>query len=162
MWAEMPASSKARKKAAPWAEINLAALSYNYNLVKRFAGNAKIFPVVKADGYGHGAEEVSKLFAGKHGAQALGVARVSEGVELRRAGIRAPVIILGGFHTDEAGEIIEYGLEPSVYGMNEARALSREACRKKRFVPVHIKINTGMNRLGVSYKDGDGFICGVM
>lgn len=142
-----------------WAGIDLTALSYNYNLAKNYSKNSIIIPMVKANAYGHGAFETAQWLIRKHGVKHLGVARVNEGAALRRQGIKnASIIILGGFASGEAADIVKYSLEPSVFNTSELKALESAAAKRGRRVGVHLKINTGMNRLGVRPHDAAAMI----
>ena len=115
--------------------------------------------IVKANAYGHGAVPIVKALA-KAGADWFGVACVSEGVELRNAGIRQPILILGGYWPGEENVLVEFGLSPAVTNCNQLPLLERaaeKARRKWRPFGFHLKINTGMNRLGIAPKDIDCF-----
>lgn len=132
-----------------WAEVNLNDLSYNVGEICRAAGpRAEVMAVVKANAYGHGAVEVSKT-ALASGATRLAVARSAEGMELRRAGIRAPILVLGYTPPGLIRDIAEYDLEQTVYGRDYALAVNQQAARMGAKIPVHIKIDTGMGRIGV-------------
>jgi alanine racemase len=143
---------------AAWAEINLKALAGNFLAAKKMSGNSDVIPVVKADAYGHGAAEVSSCLIDKFGVKNLGVARVNEGASLVNSGISAGIIILGGFFKGEIPEIIRYELEPSVFSIPELILLNNSAKAAKKTIKVHLKINTGMNRLGVMPQDVPDFV----
>ena len=142
------------KLARPtWIEIDLSRLSSNIGEIKRFLGpGVKLLAVVKADAYGHGAYEISKA-ALQNGASMLGVASLDEGLYLRSRGIESPILILG--YTDPAYNdlLIEHNLTPTILSLDSAYSLSREAEKRDRKVPVHVKLDTGMGRLGVSNID---------
>lgn len=141
-----------------WAEVDLNALSHNVGEICRAAGpRAEVMAVVKANAYGHGAVEVSKT-ALASGATRLAVARSAEGVELRRAGILAPILVLGYTPPGLIRDIVEYDLEQTVYGRDYALAVNQQAARLGVKIPVHIKIDTGMGRIGVV--SGTGFAAG--
>ncbi|MBI4826268.1 MAG: alanine racemase [Nitrospirae bacterium] len=127
------------------AEISLKNLSSNLELVREKTGDQNILAVVKADAYGHGAVEVSKHLL-KNKVTMLGVACASEGVELREAGIRAPIVVF--FDTKNIDAFVEYNLRPVVFDLSVAKKISLAAVRKKKLVPIHIKIDTGMGRVG--------------
>lgn len=131
-----------------WAEVDLGALSHNVREIKKLAGRAGVMAVVKANAYGHGAAEVSKA-ALSSGASRLGVARVSEGTELRKAGISAPILVLGYTPPGVLGNIVEYGLEQTVFERDYALMVSEQGVRSGVRIPVHIKVDTGMGRIGV-------------
>lgn len=132
-----------------WAEVDLSALSHNVTEICRVTGpGTELMAVVKANAYGHGAVEVSKA-ALASGASRLAVARTSEGVELRRAGIDVPILVLGFTPAGLIREVVEYGLEQTVYGPDYARMVDEQASVMGVKIPVHIKIDTGMGRIGV-------------
>ncbi|MBM2826070.1 MAG: alanine racemase [Dehalococcoidia bacterium] len=133
-----------------WAEIDLDAIAHNIKEIqRRVGGNREILAVVKANGYGHGAVQVAKE-ALRSGARRLGVACADEGVQLRQAGITAPVLVMGYTPEWEAVKLIANDLTPTVTTRKLALALAAASSQKGRVTPVHIKIDTGMNRLGVS------------
>ncbi len=139
------------------AIIDLSALAHNYQVAVQRAEGRKILAVVKARAYGHGAVEVSRVLLGL-GADMLGVALVEEGRELREAGITAPVLIMGAIFAEQAEAVAALGLTPVVFNLSVARALSAAAKKNKTTVPVHVKIDTGMGRIGVSPEDAPDFI----
>jgi len=130
----------------PVAEISLSALSHNFETVKTVVRNRPVIAVVKADAYGHGAIEVSKRLL-KEGAAYLAVAFTSEAAVLRNAGISSPIIVL--FGRDDIRDFFDLQLIPVIYSIDTARALSREANMRKTAIKVHVKIDTGMGRLGL-------------
>ena len=109
-------------------------------------------PAVKADGYGHGAVPVSRT-ALAAGADMLGVASVEEAIELRDAGIEAPILILGCSAPDSAAEIVEFDIAATVCDLASAHALAGEAARRRKKARVHIKVDTGMGRIGVPVEE---------
>jgi alanine racemase len=113
--------------------------------------------VVKADGYGHGASEVAQA-ALAAGADRLGVATVDEGVRLRKAGITAPVQLLSEPPISAAALLVRYGLRPALYSAGFAAALSAAGVTAGSAVPYHLKVNTGMNRIGVEWADAAAFV----
>ena len=119
----------------------------NLNAVKDRIGQTRICVPVKADAYGHGAAEIAKISM-EAGAFCLGVADVSEGAELRKAGIHAPILIFSQPHHEEIPEIIKMRLIPFVSDIDFADALNRHAEMKENVRPVHLKIDTGMGRIG--------------
>ena len=139
-------------------EIDSQALANNIQSIKKRIGENTLFTaVVKANGYGHGAVEVSKI-ALEAGADRLAVAAVDEAIELRRAGITAPIHVLGYNGPEEADDVVNYNIIATVYDIAAAKALSYAAIRKIKPVKVHVKVNSGMNRLGVSPKEAASFI----
>ncbi len=132
-----------------WAEVDLGALAHNIREIRRQScPRAEVMAVVKANAYGHGAIEVSKA-ALVGGAARLAVARAAEGVELRRAGIAAPILILGYTPAGMIRDVAEYGLEQTVYSVEYARMVNDRAAGLGVRIPVHIKIDTGMGRIGI-------------
>jgi alanine racemase len=130
------------------ALVDLNALSWNFNEVVRRAPGRKILAVVKAQAYGHGAVAVSRHLL-KQGAHMLGVALVEEGRELREAGIGSPVLIMGALFPEQADSVVELALTPVVFSLPVAQALSRAAIRSRTKVSLHIKVDTGMGRIGI-------------
>lgn len=131
-----------------WAEVNLDNLEYNMRNIKAKARTKEIFGVVKADAYGHGALEVSKVLL-KNGATRLSVAVLSEGVELRKSGITCPINILGVTPDTQFNDLIEYDLEPVVFSYEYAKSLSECAKDKNKIVKIHLAVDTGMGRIGL-------------
>ncbi len=130
------------------AEIDLSALCRNFRTLRSLLPpSTSILAVVKADAYGHGAAPVARALAAE-GARMFGVATVEEGVELREAGIRAPVVVLGGAGESQAEEAHASGLSPAVFEPGQIAYLARVAAGRGRPFPVHLKIDTGMGRLG--------------
>lgn len=130
--------------ARTWAEIRREALEHNYRLLRSHGGKAKFVGVVKANAYGHGAVTVAKWLE-ELGADYLAVACLSEAIELRDAGITAPILILGVTDPGFTGELLHYDLTQNVPSLALARAYSRSANGPLK---VHIKADTGMGRLG--------------
>ena len=131
-----------------WAEVDLDALSHNVRELKRRVGGAALLAVVKANAYGHGAAAVSQA-ALAAGAERLGVICVEEGEELRLAGITAPILVMGPASAAQAERIVELSLTPTVNSREMALALSRYAVERGVAQPVHLKVETGLNRFGV-------------
>jgi alanine racemase len=132
-----------------WAEIDLGAIASNVSAFKKHVGEkVEVIAVVKANAYGHGAVPVAKT-ALEAGATRLAVHRAMEGVELRRASIEAPILIMGYTPPDGVGTVVRWRLTPSLINVEVARALSREAAGVGLTVPVHIKVDTGMSRWGL-------------
>lgn len=141
-----------------WCEINIPNLIHNLREIRTILSkNTEIIAVVKADAYGHGAIKVSKALL-KEGVERLGVFSFEEGVKLREEGIRSPILILGPISPDEVDGVIEYGLTPGVFTIEVVRALSKAAIHRQKRIKVHIKINTGMWRLGVTPELAPRFI----
>lgn len=131
-----------------WAEINLDALKQNIQNIRKITEkHAMVMAVVKADAYGHGVVECARTLL-ENGADRLAVACIDEAVQLRHAGIMAPVLILGASFPEEAPDIVQYDIMPAVFSYSLARVLSEEAVRQKKIVKLHVKIDTGMTRIG--------------
>lgn len=140
------------------AEINLENIGHNVREFRRLLGpDVQIMAVVKADGYGHGAVETARK-ALRSGASRLGVALLEEGIELRRAGVEAPVLLLG--YTDPAAVplLLRYRLTPTLTGLEQARLFSGSSVARGGTLPVHLKIDTGMGRIGVCPGEAAAFI----
>ena len=136
------------------AEIDLSAIAHNVKAFKKLTSDTvKIMPAVKADGYGHGAVAVSKT-ALENGADALGVARIEEGIELRNAGISAPILVFGYTSPDNTIDVIEHDLIITVSQLDVARQISELALNVGRQVKIHFKIDSGMGRIGLFTNSG--------
>ncbi|MCD6319780.1 MAG: alanine racemase [Candidatus Desulfofervidaceae bacterium] len=141
-----------------WIEIDLQAITHNLKEIKRIIGKEiKTMPVVKADAYGHGLVPVSQTLV-QAGADFLAVSYVEEGIKLRSAGLNVPIVVLLGVLKSEIEAIFSYKLTPVVYRLEVAQALSKAAQRYKEILPVFVKIDTGMGRLGVFYKEAANFL----
>jgi alanine racemase len=131
------------------AEIDLGSLEFNYRqLQKRIPEGVKLLAVVKADAYGHGAIRISRKLE-KLGVAYLGVAISDEGVELRKGGVKAPILILGGIYKEGVDQVLQFDLTPVVFQKETLRLLTKAAERWQKKVRVHLKVDTGMGRLGV-------------
>ncbi len=131
-----------------WAEIDLDALAFNYHSVRKFVGqDVKCMAVVKADAYGHGAVRCAERLE-REGAEWFAAATVEEGVELRRSGISRPILILGGFWPGQIALGVENDLTPAVFTLEQAVEIDRVAKDQGSKIAVHIKIDTGMGRVG--------------
>ncbi|MEK6692651.1 MAG: alanine racemase [Nitrospirota bacterium] len=130
------------------AEISLGAISSNLDKVRLKVGKRKILAVIKASAYGHGAVAVAKILISK-GVDMFGVATVGEGIELRDAGITHNIIVLSGITPDEVDELLNYNLTPVIYNPSIAKYISEESRKKDRVTGIHIKVDTGMGRLGI-------------
>jgi alanine racemase len=137
------------EKHLTWAEVDLNAYGHNITELKRLTGKkTRLMAVVKANGYGHGAIEVARK-ALMSGAENLGVARINEAVQLRQAGLDAPILIFGYTPLEMAETLIQYDLTQTVFAVETAAALSEIASRRGKKISVHIKIDSGMGRLGL-------------
>jgi alanine racemase len=139
------------------AEIDLAALRHNYAVVRgAIKPECGVLAVVKADAYGHGfmdvAQELEKL-----GVTAFGVAFLAEGIQLRKSGIDRPVLILGGIYPGQEKKCVGFNLSTAVFDISQAQALDSTAARLYRKARIHVKIDTGMGRLGVPWGEAGAF-----
>jgi alanine racemase len=138
-----------------WAEISLAAIGHNFRLIRRTIGRKrKILAIVKANAYGLGAAPISKALT-RMGADAFGVTCSQEGIELREAGIREPIVLLTGFWPGEERRILEHKLTPAIARLEQLALLERAASKRRgkgagKKVSFHLKVDSGMNRLGIS------------
>ena len=133
------------------AEIDLTAFRHNLqNLRKYLDPQTRIMAVVKADAYGHGAVPCARIAVESGAANYLGAGVIEEGIELRENGLNAPILILGSIFPDEAEDLVRHNLATILCTQPLAQALSKEAEKQDKTVSVHIKVDTGMNRLGIS------------
>jgi alanine racemase len=139
----------------PRAEIDLAALRHNLRYIRSLSHGLPVIAVVKADAYGHGALEVSRALI-TEGVSKLGVAFVSEALALRESGIDAEIIVFfdaGSIDKADPALFFEHRLTPVVNSLEEARAFSREAVKRKKEISIHVKVDTGMGRMGLNGGD---------
>ena len=134
-----------------WAEISLSALENNFKEIKRRAKGAKIMAVVKANAYGHGADIVAP-FLEKLGADAFAVSNIDEAISLRKCGITAPVLILGYTPANLAETLSANNISQCVYSLEYARLLSDCASKADADINIHLKLDTGMSRLGFDFR----------
>ncbi|MCL5960336.1 MAG: alanine racemase, partial [Chloroflexi bacterium] len=131
-----------------WAEIDLDAVAHNVRELKQLIGSTELLAVVKANAYGHGAVMVART-ALENGAKWLGVACTDEAVQLRRAGLASPILILGYVPPWEAETIVSHRLTPTVNTHQLALALSAVSSAQGVVTPVHLKVDTGLTRYGL-------------
>ena len=132
-----------------WAEINLDNLAHNMKEIRRLAkSDALVTAVIKADGYGHGATKIAKTLL-ENGADRFAVAVIDEAIELRNSEVSVPILVLGYTSPQRAEEVLQYDIEQTVYSLEVAEALSKEASRVNKIAKVHIKIDSGMGRIGL-------------
>jgi alanine racemase len=148
-----------------WAEISLSALAGNFRAIRDYVNPVsekrktprKVLSVVKGNGYGHGGPQVAKALE-KAGSDWFGVASAGEGMDIRKAGVRKPILVLGGFWWGEEKNILQHNLTPAIHRCEQLPALQSSAARLgKKNVPFHLKLDTGMNRLGILPSDLDCF-----
>ena len=143
-----------KRTARTWAEINLDALAHNYRLLRGLAPEARFLGVVKADAYGHGAVPIAKKLQ-ELGADMLAVACLAEAVELREAGVEIPILCLGQTPVELAGDLLAYNVTQTVGDLVTGKALSAAAEAAGKTLKVHVKVDTGMGRLGFVYYEDD-------
>src|SRR5215204_5821397 len=140
-----------------FAEINLDNLAFNFRSVKNFVGqNVKYMAVVKADAYGHNAVRCARQLESE-GIDWFGVALPEEGVELRKAGIKKPVLCLGGFWFGQEKLLLDNNLTPVIYQIEKAKSYDLAAGERPLKANVHIKIDTGMGRIGIRFDEIEKF-----
>ncbi|MEP7339828.1 MAG: alanine racemase [Acidobacteriota bacterium] len=140
-----------------WAEISLPALADNCRTIRKHLGHdAQLMAVVKANAYGHGAVQCAHALEAA-GADWFGVALVEEGIELREAKIARPIFCLGGFWRGQAEDVIKYDLVPALFRLDAAEELNSRASEAGRIAIYHLKVDTGMGRLGVPFADVAAF-----
>ena len=141
-----------------FAEIDLAALHHNFNVIRSaIPRGTEILAVVKADAYGHGFMDISRELE-QLGVNAFGVAFLAEGIQLRKSGIDKPVLLLGGVYPGQERKCIGYNLSTVVFTREQAQALNQAAGKLFRKAQVHLKIDTGMGRLGIPYAEVPEFL----
>ena len=134
-----------------WAEIDLNQLAANFQQIKqRVASTARIMAIVKANAYGHGAVECARRLAAE-GADWFGVALPEEAIQLRNSGIAQPVLCLAGFWRGQAAACIQNKLTPVIYRLDMLETLNQAASEANEIVDVHVKVDTGMGRLGIRF-----------
>lgn len=152
-----------------WAEVSLSALAENLRLIRKFVNPPdekrkvprKILSIVKGNGYGHGGPQVAKALE-KAGSDWFGVTCTEEGIAVREAGVRKPVLVLTSFWPGEEERLLEYELTPVIHRCEQLQQLDRAAARKagkknRKRVSFHLKMDTGMNRLGIATTDVECF-----
>ncbi|MEJ5370051.1 MAG: alanine racemase [Bryobacteraceae bacterium] len=130
-----------------WAEISLAQIAANWHALRRAAGGAEVCAVVKANAYGHGAVPVARRLE-QEGAAWFAVSNAAEGAGLRRAGIRSRILVMGGFVPAEMDAFFEHALTPAVHSIQSLLELDQRAAALGARLAVHLKLDTGMGRLG--------------
>jgi alanine racemase len=144
-----------------WAEVNLKNLAYNLNQVKKaLSAGTRILATIKADGYGHGLLPVARKLTAC-GVDYFGVASIDEGIKLRSAGIKDPILILGLIFEEDFRVVFQYKLTPTICSGDQALELDRCGCRLGQRIKVHIKVDTGMGRIGVDLPEAKKLICRI-
>lgn len=140
-----------------YLEVDLGAIAFNIRQVKRKVGSTRVMAVIKANAYGHGMIEVART-ALENGADYLGVALLEEGIRLREAGFQCPVLVFGGAFEDQISQFLQYDLEITLYSDRIAQALAERASELGKRAKVHIKVDTGMGRVGVPWEEASSFL----
>lgn len=131
-------------------EVNLGAIAHNFAAIRAHVGAADVMPVVKANAYGHGIVEVSQHLV-QHGATSLGVALLEEAIVLRQAGIAVPILVFGGVATRQIPQFIAHDLMMTASSIDKLRQIDDAAAAAQVKARVHLKIDTGMERIGVHW-----------
>jgi len=149
-----------------WAEVDLPALAYNFRAIRDFVNPPgekrktprNVLSIVKGNGYGHGGPQVAKALE-KAGSDWFGVTCTEEGIAVRKAGVRKPVLILTSFVAGEEQRMLQHDLTPVIHRCQQLQALDRAAARygKRKKVSFHLKVDSGMNRLGIATTDVECF-----
>jgi len=144
-----------------WAEIDLNNLAANFNRIRgRVTPAARVMAVIKANAYGHGAVECAQRLS-REGADWFGVALPEEGIQLRAAGIKEPILLLAGYWPGQAAACVQHQLTSVVYRLDMIEALNQAAANAGIVIDVHVKVDTGMGRLGVCFDQLNEFIPGL-
>jgi len=145
-----------------WAEVDLSAIEYNFNQIKKCVSrDVKVMSVVKANAYGHGIVEVSRALSSA-GVDYLGVATMDEAVKLRESKIKEPILVLGSTLPHEAEGAVKYGITLTACNDELLRELNKAAEKKKKKASVHLKVDTGMGRIGIWHDEALHFIKWIM
>jgi alanine racemase len=149
-----------------WAEVSASALTYNLRAIRDFVNPVdekrkrprKVLSIVKGNGYGHGGPQVAKILE-KAGSDWFGVTCTNEGIDVRKADVRKPILVLTSFWPGEEANLLKYDLTPVVHRCEQLEALDRAAAKRSPRKPVsfHLKIDTGMNRIGIAPSDVECF-----
>ncbi len=138
-----------REYLRTYCEIDLKAIRQNYINIKEKTGkNAMTMAVIKADGYGHGAVEIGNYL--KDIADYFGVATIEEGIELRKSGLKQPILVLGYHSPSLSFQNLEYDIDQTIYSYETAEAMAKEAVKEGKTARIHIALDTGMTRIGIS------------
>jgi alanine racemase len=149
-----------------WAEVSASALTYNLRAIRDFVNPPdekrktprKVLSIVKGNAYGHGGPQVAKILE-KAGSDWFGVTCTNEGIDVRKAGVRKPILVLTSFWPGEEANLLKYDLTPVVHRCEQLKALDRAAAKRSPRKPLsfHLKMDTGMNRLGIATSDVECF-----
>ena len=140
------------------AWIHLDRIEENLNLLKgQLRESTKLVAVIKTDGYGHGAVEIGKLLEKREDIFGFAVATVEEGIQLRKAGMKKPILLLGVVFDEQQDELFEWNLTSTLFTLEGAEKLSKLAVSRQQIIPVHMKVDTGMSRIGLQTSK-EGFL----
>ncbi|HEY2822167.1 MAG TPA: alanine racemase [Candidatus Acidoferrum sp.] len=149
-----------------WAEVSTSALTYNLDAIRKFVNPENemrqtprlVLSIVKGNGYGHGGPQVAKILE-KAGSDWFGVTSAAEGIEVRKAGVKKPILVLTSFWPGEEKNLLKYDLTPVVHRIEQLAQLNRAAAKDDKRDPLsfHLKIDSGMNRLGIASNEVDEF-----
>ena len=139
-----------------YVAVDLDAIAQNFEAITEKV-NVPVMVVLKANGYGHGAIEIARLL--EDHADFFGVSSVSEALELHNAGFTTPILMLGHTPVDAFPTVVEHGFRPTIFSLEDAKALSAEACRQGKAARFHFAVDTGMSRLGFQPTEESADIC---
>ncbi len=144
-----------------WIEVDQKALGDNFKAIENYVGNkVKVIATIKQSAYGHGLISIARGLSAK-GADFFGVGSIEEAVALREDGSKAAIIVLSAVLAEFAYVFLEYDIVPTIVDSGFAQALNKQAAKKGKTIPVHVKIDTGMGRLGLYHKHAHKFIAGL-
>jgi len=146
-----------------WADIDVDALTRNLTSIRSaLCPGTEVMAVVKADAYGHGASTIARTLQDREGVWGFGVGDSREALELRDAGVSSPIVILGAIIEDEIGRVLENGISVCVHSTRRIERLNREAQRQGKRLEVHLMVDTGMGRLGVTPEKAIDVAAGIV
>lgn len=140
-----------------YLEVNLPALTRNLELIRKAAGSAAVMPILKANAYGHGLIEVARHMESL-GVPCVGVAYLEEGILLRKAGLRTPILVLGGILGTQVPLFLKYDLQLTASSVEKLRIIDEAASQQRTTAVVHLKVDTGMERIGVHYYSAESLL----
>jgi alanine racemase len=149
-------SSRSQTRRDAWLEINLSALEHNATRIRQQLGDTELMAVIKADAYGHGARMVAPVLQAS-GVTQLGVASLDEALELRHSGVTLPILVLGPAPDWALSAALEYQIQLTVFHPHHLQAIRSAALPYGASIPVHIKVDTGMHRIGVAWDNVSDF-----
>lgn len=150
-----------------WAEIDISALKHNFKILKQNSNGSKIMAVVKANAYGHDASQIAPILQ-QQGADWFAVSNIDEAISLRKCGIEKPILILGYTPKEKVSQLHKYDISQCVYSKDYAELLSDIATKENKKIKIHIKLDTGMSRIGFDCRNdnlpgaSDAVLCAKM